>query len=56
MANIKLRDLTSVVEASLFDNLEDSIQELSEDELNLQGGFLMGKLPSLSPFGYPNHY
>ena len=53
MANIKSRDLASVTETSLFSNSESFIQELSDDELNLSGGFLMEELSSLSPFEYP---
>ncbi|WP_310485388.1 hypothetical protein [Chamaesiphon sp. VAR_48_metabat_403] len=38
MANIKLRDLASIAGADLFNDSESFMQELSENELSLQGG------------------
>jgi hypothetical protein len=40
MANIKVKDLTqcSITGIDLFDDSESFIQDLSEYELNLQGG------------------
>jgi hypothetical protein len=38
MANIKLQDLTSVVGASLFKDSEIFMLDLSDYELELQGG------------------
>jgi hypothetical protein len=41
MANIQVKDLTrsSIAGFDLFNDLESFIQDLSEPELNLQGGF-----------------
>jgi hypothetical protein len=41
MANITLKDLTSsnITGVSLFHDSESFMQDLSEDELNLQGGW-----------------
>jgi hypothetical protein len=38
MANIKVKDLTSIAGADLFSDSENFMQDLSEDELDLQGG------------------
>jgi hypothetical protein len=38
MANIKVRDLTCIAGADLFSDSESFMQDLSEDELTLQGG------------------
>jgi hypothetical protein len=40
MANIKVRNLTddTIVGTDLFNDMESFMQELSENELNLQGG------------------
>jgi hypothetical protein len=38
MANIKLRDLTSIAGADLFNDSESFIQDLSDDGLAIQGG------------------
>jgi hypothetical protein len=40
MANIKVQNLAdgTIVGADLFNDLESFMQELSENELNLQGG------------------
>ena len=59
MANIKLQDLTSITEASLFSNSEGFIQELSsESELTLQGGGFfkfLPKKPKPTSQPQPNH-
>jgi hypothetical protein len=41
MASIKVKDLTisNIFGIDLFDDLESFMQEFSENELNLQGGF-----------------
>jgi hypothetical protein len=38
VANIKVRDLTSIAGADLFNDLESFMQDLSSNELDLQGG------------------
>ena len=38
MANVKVRDLTSISGADLFNDSESFMRDLSEDELNAQGG------------------
>ena len=38
MPNIKLTDLNVIVGTDLFADSENFMQDLSEDELNLQGG------------------
>jgi hypothetical protein len=38
MANIKLQDLTSIAGLDLFDDAENFMQDLSANELDLQGG------------------
>jgi hypothetical protein len=38
MANIKVRDLTSIAGADLFSDSESFMQDLSDYELALQGG------------------
>jgi hypothetical protein len=38
MANIKVRDLTSNTEGSMLNNLTDTCNTLSVEELNLLGG------------------
>ena len=38
MANIKLQNLTSFAGADLFNDAESFMQDLSEHELDLQGG------------------
>ena len=38
MSNIKLTDLNGIVGADLFYDSENFVQDLSDDELNLQGG------------------
>ena len=38
MPNIKLTDLNGIVGTDLFSDSENFMQDLSEDELNLQGG------------------
>jgi hypothetical protein len=38
MANIKVRDLTSIAGTDLFNDSESFMQDLSDDELALQGG------------------
>jgi hypothetical protein len=43
MANIKLKDLSIIVGIDLFSDSENFMQELSESELELQGG---GRLPT----------
>ncbi|WP_310482291.1 hypothetical protein [Chamaesiphon sp. VAR_48_metabat_403] len=55
MANILVKDLVrnSIAEADLFNDSENFIQDLSENELSLQGGFHLKKsldiLPTLEP-------
>jgi hypothetical protein len=39
MANIKVRDLTSIAGADLFSDSESFMQDLSDHELELQGGW-----------------
>ena len=39
MANIKLQNLTSITGSDLFDDSESFMRDLSEDELELQGGW-----------------
>jgi hypothetical protein len=53
MANIQIRDLTSIAGVCLLDNSGSFIQELSNDELNLHGGLLIDKLPPLDPYEIP---
>jgi hypothetical protein len=53
MADIKLQDLTYISQVSPSNNLESFIQELSDDELNLQGGLLIDKLPPIGPYEQP---
>jgi hypothetical protein len=38
MSNIKLTDLNRIVGTDLFTDSEDFMKDLSEDELDLQGG------------------
>ena len=38
MPNIKLTDLNGIVGTDLFSDSENFMQDLSKDELNLQGG------------------
>ncbi|WP_310485389.1 hypothetical protein [Chamaesiphon sp. VAR_48_metabat_403] len=38
MANIKVRDLTSIAGADLFSDSESFMRDLSDDELTTQGG------------------
>jgi hypothetical protein len=38
MANIKLQNLTSLAGADLFNDIESFMQDLSGNELDLQGG------------------
>jgi hypothetical protein len=39
MANIKVRDLTSIAGTDLFNDSESFMQDLSDEELETQGGF-----------------
>ena len=39
MANIKVLDLNSITGEDLFNDSESFIRDLSDDELELQGGF-----------------
>jgi hypothetical protein len=38
MANIKVKNLTSITGADLFNDPESFMRDLSEDELTMQGG------------------
>jgi hypothetical protein len=51
MASIKLKDLAanSTVEANLFNNSGSFIRDLSECELNLQGGKRRRPAPTVTP-------
>lgn len=51
MANITLKDLISsnITGASLFNDSESFMQDLSEDEVNLQGGFKQHQQTTLDP-------
>lgn len=51
MASIKLKDLAvnSAVEADLFNNSDSFIRDLSECELNLQGGKRRSPAPAVTP-------
>jgi hypothetical protein len=40
MAKIEITDLNCIYGSYLFNDLDDCIQDLSEDELHLQGGFI----------------
>jgi hypothetical protein len=39
MANIKVRDLTSIAATDLFDDSESFMRELSDNELEIKGGW-----------------
>jgi hypothetical protein len=39
MANIKVQDLSSITGADLFNESENFMRDLSDDELELQGGW-----------------
>jgi predicted HAD superfamily phosphohydrolase len=41
MANIKVKDLTSIAGSDLFNDLDSFMQDLSETELNIKGGSII---------------
>ena len=49
MANITVRDLTDISRSDLFNNPNSFIQDLSDHELNLQGGKRRSVTPVLPP-------
>ena len=58
MANITLQDLlgSNMTGASLFNDSESFMQDLSEDELNLQGGGLKRPQPTARETIFPVKY